>query len=158
MKPRIFPALIVFGTLLLLAGCGHVDLTAEGSRSRQLRGTLLIGQPLPVGAEILVRLVAPPGGAPTALAGAGSPMTRPGPASADQILGEFLQTLTAPANDGMPFEIEFAAEDALLRRGLNLEARVYFNGRVRFRTVNAHVVTANSVHFPQALPLQAVDR
>jgi hypothetical protein len=151
MKPRIFPALIVFGTLLLLAGCGHVDLTAEGSRSRQLRGTLLIGQPLPVGAEILVRLVAPPGGAPTALAGAGSPMTRPGPASADQIL-------TAPANDGMPFEIDFAAEDALLRRGLNLEARVYFNGRVRFRTVNAHVVTANSVHFPQGLPLQAVDR
>lgn len=158
MKPRFIPALLVFATLLLLAGCGHVDLTTEGNRSRVLRGTLQMGQALPAGAEVLVRIVAPPGGAPTAPAGSGSPMARPNPAGADVILGEFLQTLAAPANDGLPFQIEFSAEDALLRRGVNLEARVYFNGRVRFRTVNAHVVTANSVHFPQGLSLQAVDR
>jgi hypothetical protein len=158
MKPQFLSALIVFGALLLVAGCGHVDLTAEGSRSRLLRGTLQLGQTLPAGAEVLVRVIAPPGGGPAVPVVTGSPMARPTPAGNDQILGEFLQTLTVPATDGMPFQIEFAAEDALLRRGVNLEARVYFNGRVRFRTVNAHVVTANSVHFPQTLPLQAVDR
>lgn len=48
--------------LLWSAGCAHVDVTPEASRTRVLRGTLQVGQALPAGTEILVRVVAPAGG------------------------------------------------------------------------------------------------
>ncbi len=156
MKSPLLKFFAAFGALCFAAGCGHVDLTPEASRSRVLRGSVLVGQALPAGTEILVRIVAPAGAAPAAATDLAVP--RPQVAGGERILGEFVQTLAAPAAEAVPFQIEFEADDALLRRGVNLEGRVFFNGRVRFRTVNAHAVTANSVHFPQGLVLQAVDR
>jgi hypothetical protein len=150
--------LAALGALSLGAGCGHVDVSPEANRSRVLAGTVNVGQALPAGSEILVRIVVPAGGNMTVKTGSDIPVVRPNLTGGEQILGEFVQTLAAPAGEAVPFKIEFDAEDALLRRGVNLEARVYFNGRVRFRTVNAHAVTVNSAHFPQTLFLQAVAR
>ena len=45
----------------------------------------------------------------------------------------------------MAFHLEFRASDELLRHGLNLEARIAYGGRVRFRTVNAYLVTQSSL-------------
>lgn len=160
MKPAPLLPFALISAFLFAAGCGHVDLTPEASRSRVLNGTLNVGQALPVGTEILVRIIAPAGGtpAPSAAPSGGIPVIRPTAAGSERILGEFVKTLTVAAGEAVPFQIDFDADDALLRRGVNLDARVFFNGRVRFRTVNAHAVTVNSVHFPQTLMLQAVDR
>ena len=152
--PPFLAALLAFG---LGAGCAHVDLSPEGGRNRVLQGTLSVGVALPAGAEIMVRIVAT-GGAPAQPASGDLPVARRNSPAAEQILGEQVQTLTAPAAVPVAFKIEYDADDAVLRRGVNLEARVYYNGRVRFRTVNAHVVTLNSAPFPQSLVLQAVER
>jgi uncharacterized lipoprotein YbaY len=151
---------LLFATIALGfgAGCSHVDLTAEAKRTRVLSGTLNTGLPLPAGAEVLVRLIAVNRDVPAASSGADSPAARPGATAKETIIGELVQTLAAPSGTALPFQLEFDADDALLRRGVNLEARIYYNGRVRFRTINAHVVSASSVHFPQTVTLQAVER
>jgi uncharacterized lipoprotein YbaY len=41
----------------------------------------------------------------------------------------------------VPFRIEFSADDALLRRGVNLEARISVAGRLRYTTTLAHPLT-----------------
>jgi uncharacterized lipoprotein YbaY len=45
----------------------------------------------------------------------------------------------------LPFRIEFTASDEVLRHGVNIEARITYGGAVRFRTVNAQVVTLSSI-------------
>jgi uncharacterized lipoprotein YbaY len=150
-----FAALLVLGMGI---GCGHVDTTPDGDRSRILAGTLVTGVPLPAGAEVMVRLVAPVSADRGLPAGSDIPVTRQNLPATDRIVAEQVQTLAAPAVESVPFRVEYAAEDALLRRGLNLEARVYYNGRVRFRTINAHLVTLASVSYPQRVMLQPVDR
>lgn len=140
------------------AGCSHVDLAPESNRARVISGNLNTGVALPAGAEVMVRIVASGGSGPARPAGAELPIARQAPAAGETILGEQVQTLAAPANGSVPFRIELDAEDAVLRRGVNLVARIFYGGRVRFRTINAHVVTLNSAHFPQTVTLQAADR
>jgi len=150
---------LIIGLLLVGgAGCSHVDLAPEGSRARVISGTLATGVALPAGAEIMVRIVASGGSGPVRPAGAELPIARQAPAAGETILGEQVQRLDAPANGVVPFRLEFDAEDAVLRHGVNLVARVFYGGRVRFRTINAHVITLNSAHFPQTVTLQAADR
>ncbi len=156
-----FPLLSCLAACLVLgggAGCSHVDLAAEGSRARVIRGTVGTGVALPAGTEILVRIIAIGGPGSVRPAGADLPVAREQVAAAETILAEQVQTLAAPAGGPVPFQIELDAEDAVLRRGVNIVARVFYGGRVRFRTINAHVVTLNSAHFPQTVTLQAVDR
>jgi uncharacterized lipoprotein YbaY len=150
-----FTALLVLG---MSAGCGHVDTTPDGDQNRVLSGVLVTGVPLPAGAEVMVRLVAAVGADRSQPMGSDIPVARSTPSVADRMLAEQVQELTAPAAGSVPFRIEFAAEDALLRRGVNLEARVSYSGRVRFRTINAHLVTLASASYPQRLVLQVVDR
>ena len=158
MKTRIFPLTAALGILVLSAGCGHLDVAPESSPNRVLNGTLTTGVALPAGAEIMVRMVARTGAEPVRPAGGDLPVaSRPGQAT-ERILGEHVQTLAAAAGEPVPFRIEYEADDAMVRRGLNLEARVFYGGRVRFRTVNAHVVTLSSAPYRQDLTVQAVDR
>jgi hypothetical protein len=158
MRSRVLPLLALLGALGLGAGCANVDVTGEGARNRVLNGTVSTGVALPAGTEIMVRIIAPTGMAPGQPAVSDIPIARQSPAGTERILGEQVQTLAAPAAEAVPFRIEYDADDALLRRGVNLEARVYYNGRVRFRTVNAHVVTLTSAPYPQSMVLQAVER
>lgn len=156
-----FPLLAFLAASLMLGpgpGCSHIDLTPEGSRSRVLSGTLNVGVALPIGTEISVRIISTSSTGPGQPTGVDLPVSRPTSRAAEQVIGEQVQKLTVAAAEAVPFRIEYDAEDAVLRRGVNVEARVYYNGRVRFRTVSAHVVTLSSSPFPQHLTLQAVDR
>ncbi len=158
MNIRILPLTAALYLLVLGAGCGHLDVAPEGSPNRVLKGTLTTGVALPAGAEIMVRLIARNPTEPVRPAGGDLPVaSRPG-LEAERILGEHVQTLSAAAGEPVPFQIEYQADDAMVRHGLNLEARVIYGGRVRFRTVNAHVVTLRSAPYRQDLMVQAVDR
>ena len=67
-------------------------------------------------------------------------------------------TLTAGTAEPVSFRIEYTADDAMLRRGLNVEARVSFGGKLRYRTINAHVVTLASSAYRQDVAVQPVAR
>lgn len=157
MKAAVL-AMALTASLAGLAGCQHLDVASEGRRARVLTGTINTGVPLPAGTEISVRLIARVGAMPGQPPVGDQPVVRQTAGVAEQIVGEQVQKLTAPAAEAVPFRLEYDADDALLRHGLNVEARVYYNGRVRFRTVNAHVVTLSSSPYPQTVVLQPVDR
>lgn len=148
----------LLGSVLALSGCGSLDVGQATNPDRVLNGVVNVGAPLPAGAEITVRLVAPPATveAPRP-AGAELPVVaRPTLQNLERVLAEQTQTLTAGTSDPVPFRLSYYAEDAVLRRGLSLEARVAVGGHLRFRTINAHVVTLNSSFNRQELALQPV--
>ena len=145
--------------LLAASGCGTLDISAGGNPDRVLTGTINAGAALPAGAEIVVRLLAPALNLEPVRPGSPSDLpvvTRPTPQNVDRVLGEQVQTLTAGTMEPVPFRIPFYAEDALLRRGLSLDVRVSVGGRIRFRTINAHVVTLSSAQYKQDVSVQAV--
>jgi uncharacterized lipoprotein YbaY len=109
---------------LALAGCGQLDLTPEGDPSRVLAGEVEMGNDvtLPADTVVTVRIVD--------ASAAGMP---------PRVLGS--QTLSNPGAAPIPFRVEYRAEDDLLRRGLNIEVRVSFGGRVRYFNKNNYAVT-----------------
>jgi hypothetical protein len=156
MKPfslQLVPVLA--GILLFVAGCGHLDVAASGDPNRVLKGTIAAGENLPAGTEIVVRLIAT---APRPPAGDSNLGTRTlGPAAAtERVLGEQRQILAAFTTAAVPFQVEYQADDALLRRGVNIDARISVGGKLRFRTINAHVVTLSSAPYPQEVAVQPV--
>jgi len=150
--------LLATSLVALLAGfgCQHIEVSNEGNPERLLRGSVDAQATLPPGAEILVRLL------DAAPAGPGIPTGREDlplgdrarPVIAERVLGEFRQTLAAMTTEPVPFEIDYRAHDDELRHGLNLEVRVSFGGRVRYRTIHAHVVTLASSPFTQVVTVQ----
>ena len=109
---------------LALSGCGHLDVTPEGDPSRVLAGRVDLGNAvaLPADAIVTVRVVEPPmGGVP------------------QRVLGS--QTIRNPGAAPVEFRVEYLADDELLRRGLNVEARVSWGGRVRYFNMNGYAVT-----------------
>lgn len=153
-RPSALALLTLTG--LLFAGCANVDLDRQVEINRTISGTVNIGQSFPAGSEVMVRAVEMPG-AP-ALAAPGAPVERVPGVSTETILGDFVLKLDAPAVDGLPFQISIPADEARLRRGILLEGRVLFGGSLRFRTVNAHVVTGASLAYPQRVVLQSAGR
>ncbi len=117
-------ALLAAAASLALAGCGHMDLTPEGDPSRVLTGEVEIGQavPLPADTVVTVRIVD--------TSGTGMP---------PQVLGS--QTIRNPGVAPIPFRVEYRAEDDVLRKGLNIEARVSFGGKVQYFNRNNYAVT-----------------
>jgi hypothetical protein len=139
-------------TTLLVTGCANLDLDRQVEMNRVISGTLNIGQSFPAGAEVMVRAVEMPGAVKPSSPVA--PVERASGVSTENFLGDFVVTLTTPAPDGLPFRISLPADDARLQRGIMLEGRVVYDGALRFRTVNAHVVTARSLAYPQRVALQ----
>ncbi len=160
MNLSAFVPFAALATMLSTAGCGSIDVTPEGNPNRVLTGTVTVGAALPAGAEITVRLVAAPSQemARTPAATDMPVATRPTPQSAERVLGEQTQTLSAPTTDPVPFRVAYVADDAMLRRGLSLEARVSFGGRVRYRSFTGHVVTLGNAPYKQDIAVQAVAR
>ena len=146
--PPCLPALAL-AVLLAVAGCNSMslDIRPEGDPNRVLNGTINYGseKPLPPDAEIVVRVLDVASVEQTrSAANRDLPIApRPPVALPPTVLAE--QTIKSPGASPVPFRLEFRASDALLRHGLNIDARISFDGRVRFRTVNAHVVTLSSV-------------
>ncbi|HEY1792011.1 MAG TPA: YbaY family lipoprotein [Opitutaceae bacterium] len=118
-------ALLLAACALALSGCGQLDLTPEGDPSRVVQGEVNLGDTaLPPDAVVTVRVVDPSQTPPLTL---GS------------------QTIRSPGASPVPFKVDFRAEDDLLRRGLNIEARVSIGGHLRFYNVDRYVVTLGNI-------------
>lgn len=143
--------------LIGVAGCSHLDLAASGDPNRVLKGTVTAGRMLPAGTEVVVRLVATESVAATHLPSSDLVTRAVAPSGGvEHLLGEHRQILPIGTNEPVPFQIEYLADDALLRRGVNVDARISIDGQVRYRTVNAHVVTLASSPYRQEVEVQQV--
>jgi uncharacterized lipoprotein YbaY len=134
-------ALPVVAAALALCGCGHLDLSPEGSPLRVLTGQVELGEAelLPRDASVTVRVVD--------MTAAGVP---------PQVLGS--QTLASPGAAPVAFRVEYTADDETLRRGLNIEARISFGGKVRYYNVNRYAVTLANASEPHRVHVSPVGR
>lgn len=125
---------------LLAGGCGTLDYTSYGDPSRVLVGTVNFGDPqlLPQDAVLVVRLI---------------DTSHPG---LPQVLGS--QTLNNPGPSPIAYKIEYRAEDDLLRRGLNIEARISYGGQLRLYNVNEVSVKLSNVDAPHTVWLNSASR
>jgi uncharacterized lipoprotein YbaY len=153
---RLISGLLV--AALAAAGCSSLDVNRGGNPDRVLSGTVNAGTALPPGAQITVRLVAPAMNNDASRPALNDipVVARPTVQAPERVLGEYTQTLSAGTSEPVPFRIEYNADDALLRRGIALEARVSMDGRLRYRTINAHVVTLGSSPYRQEINVQPV--
>lgn len=133
--------LIAALSVLFLAGCVQLDLTPEGDPNRVITGTVNLRMPtdLPADASVLVRVVE--GNSPD---------------MGKQVLGE--QAIARAAVVPVPYRIEFRADDALLRRGLNVEARISFGGGLRYYNINAVAVNLGNFDRPVVVVVDPVAR
>jgi|CZKI01.1.fsa_nt_gi uncharacterized lipoprotein YbaY len=117
-------ALLSAAAALALSGCGQLDLTPEGDPSRAANGRIDLGEAaaLPADTVVTVRVVDS--------SAAGMP---------PEVLGT--QTLRNPGAAPIAFRVEYRAEDELLRRGLNIEVRISYGGRVRYFNRNQYALT-----------------
>lgn len=152
--------LVSLAVLAAGPGCGSIEVAGSGNPERILNGTVSAGGALPAGAEIVVRLMAPPppGDGLRPAANEMPVASRAVGPAVERVLGEHVQTLTAVTAEPVPFRLAYHADDATLRRGLNLDVRVSVAGRLRFRTISAHVVTLASSPYPQAVTVQPIAR
>jgi uncharacterized lipoprotein YbaY len=77
-------------------------------------------------------------------------------AAVPEVLAE--QTVKGAKGNSVPFRIEFTADDELMRHGLNLDARISFAGKVRFRTAVAHALTLGNVDVPHQVLVELASR
>jgi uncharacterized lipoprotein YbaY len=155
MKTRLFAPFPVF-CALLLGGCGSIDLTPAGNPERVLNGVVSFNGALPANAEVLVRVIEntrndPVQPRPDLPVTPGVPAER-----GERVLGEARMDTTRVVQEPVPFKVEFTADDAVLRRGLTVDVRVSYGGKVRMRTINAHIVTLASAPFRQEVWVQSV--
>jgi hypothetical protein len=157
MKSILLAAAVI--ALVAGAGCSTIDVALPGDSDRVLRGTVNVPSTLPSGTEILIRLVDPEATAVAVPVGReGLPLGDRGRLPAvERVLGEHRQTLEAMTTEPVPFALEYRAHDDELRHGLNLDVRISYSGRVRFRTISAHVVTLASSPFPQLVAVQPLE-
>jgi len=158
MKLSVLVWLGALGLLWMGAGCEHINITPEGNPERVLNGVVSLHAALPAGTEILVRLLDITPSEKVAMnPGAELPLGNRGrPLPVERVLGEYRRTLDALVTESVPFQIEYQADDSQLRHGLNVDVRITFGGRVRYRTINAHVVTLASSPFRHEVEVQAV--
>jgi uncharacterized lipoprotein YbaY len=158
--PRLPLLLALVAAIFSGAGCGQISTTRGGDPERVITGTVFIpGEVgLPRDAVVLVRLIDTAATSAVKNSAAGNlPVgDRPKAEVVPLVLGE--QTIQAGDMMRVPFRIEYRADDALLRHGLNLEARVSYAGRVRMRTVTFRAVTLGNANDPHAVSVESVAR
>ncbi len=152
--PMLFLSLAA-ALLLAGTGCGHLDTSGEGDPNRIVSGVVNVRMNLlpPPDCQVVVRLIEPPDvtAAPTAASKdmvIGERGTRERP---EQVVAE--QVIRAPAALPVPFQLEFHADDAQLRHGFNIEARISWGGRLRFRNIESQAVTLDTVAKKQTISL-----
>jgi uncharacterized lipoprotein YbaY len=140
------------------SGCGHLDLAPETNPGRTVTGTINVHMSLmpPPDAELVVRVVEP-----------ADTTTAPTTAGRDMVIGErgsrerperivAEQKIQAPASFPVSFKLEFTADDHAMRRGFNIEARISWGGRLRFRNLEAQAITLNTLGEPQIVWMEPV--
>jgi len=158
--PNPFLLLTACTALFAGAGCANVEVAPEGDPHRSLNGTVEFRADvtLPADAVVVVRVVDPAGIEQQRLAvNKDLPLgDRAKLEPVPQVLAE--QTINGPQGVSIPFHIEFIADDGLLQHGLNIDARISYDGKVRFRTANAHVVTLSNVEYPHTVWVEPAAR
>lgn len=139
---------------LFLSACSGLDLAPESSPDRIINGTVVIRTAVPAGAEVTVRLVDLNARETTRNPLSEMTTTAPQPATTERIVAEKTFAIGAQTTEAIPFQLAYSASEAELRHGLNLEARISHGGKVRHRTINAHVVTLSSAPFPHELTVE----
>lgn len=124
MKTPAISCVILFLGLLFVAGCNYVEVTPIGDADRVLTGkvTYVPPGPVPAGAILSVRVVD------------ASSVT-----SGPVLLGQ--QRIAISGEPPFEFRAEYRADDNLLRRGVNVEAKILVNGKLRYGNLTGHVVT-----------------
>lgn len=153
--PRLVAALL--GLWLVVTGCQNLDLTPETDPERVVSGTITMTADVqfPPDAELVVRVVDQTTIERPKLTGVETPVVDSNPPpKIERVLGE--QVMRAPGGKPIPFRVEFRADDATMRRGLNIEARISQGGKVRYRTLNAHLLTLASLQFPHEVVVDPV--
>jgi len=128
----------MLGGMLLVAGCGHLDVTAPGPVDRVLTGMVnfALEATLPADAVVTVRII-----------------DTSNPANPMNVLGE--TTITNPGKAPIPFRIEYRADDEVLMHQVKVDARITFGGKLRFYSVAGHPLTlgnAGDSHVVQVEP------
>lgn len=158
--PRLPFLLVGIVALLAETGCEQISTTRGGDPERVIAGTVIIPgeSPLPADAVVLVRLIDLVASTPVRRTTANDlPVAdRPKADPVPQVLGE--QTISGGGTSRVAFRIEYRADDTMLRHGLNLEARVSYGGRVRFRTVTFRAVTLGNANDPHFVSVESVAR
>ena len=160
MKIASLARLLLSSMMFVFAGCANIDVTPAGNPDRVLTGTVLAGASLPAGAEVVVRLIATTGLPATKPTG-DLPITTPGSTNnqvVERVLGTHSQILANGTSEPVPFQIEYYADDAMLRRGVTLDARISYEGKLRYRSINSHLVTMSASAFRQEIAVQPVAR
>jgi uncharacterized lipoprotein YbaY len=158
MKPPVVRFLLALGLLATGAGCNSLDLTPETDPQRVVSGMVKLNAEVvfPPDAVAVVRVIDP------------NPVERLGTTTKDlpvadinqtdakveRVLGE--QIIRAPGTAPIPFRVEFQASDATMRRGLSLDVRISQDGKVRYRTLNAPMITLISLPYPQEATVELV--
>jgi uncharacterized lipoprotein YbaY len=160
MKFSVHRLLALGAALLAGAGCSHIEITPEGDPNRTVTGTVEFRSELalPPDAVVVVRVVDPAGTElMRAVANKDLPLgDRVRAEPVPEVLGE--QTITGPTGSSIPFKVAYVADDSLLRHGVNIDARISFGGKVRFRTAVAHVITPGNAEYPHTVWLELASR
>lgn len=150
MKLHHLPCAAGLALVLVAAGCSNVslDLSSESDPNRTLSGTVNFRSevPLPPEAEVLVRVLDMASVEQMrAAANRDLPVTARAQVTPTPTVLAERTVPVGTATTAVPFQVEFRASDELLRHGLNIEARILVGGYVRFRTVEAHVLTLSNL-------------
>ena len=107
-------------------------------------------------AQVAVRVVDPQRStekAPTAILGSPS-LASQGSAIPPKQLGD--QVIRHPGSFPVSFRIEYTALDEELRRGLMIEARISYGGRVQYFNISGSAVTLNNFSDPHTVTVNRV--
>ena len=144
MKNPLTRAWLAGLAAVVAAGCaGHLDITPAGDPNRVLIGRVEARSSdlLPPDAVVSVRVVDPERTAekpPSAVLGEPSPIPERSMLP-PKILGE--QIIKNPGQFPVAFRVEYTAIDDQLQRGLIVEARISFGGKVQYFNINSSGVT-----------------
>lgn len=136
MKTSPITCVFLLLGLILCLGCAHVDISPVGDDDRVMTGKVTYdpAEPIPAGAILSVRVVDV------------SNMSK-----GSVLLGQQRIEISGPP----PFEFraEYRADDTLLRRGVNVEAKILVNGKLRYANLTAYSVTISRASVSQEITL-----
>lgn len=136
MKTPAITCVLLFLGLFLGAGCSYVEITDVGDANRVMTGKVAFvpGMAVPDGAILSVRVVDT------------SSMT-----SGPVLLGQ--QKIAISGEPPFEFRVEYRADDDLLRRGVNVEAKILVNGKLRYANLTGYAVTMSRAAVSQEITL-----
>jgi uncharacterized lipoprotein YbaY len=119
-------ACALLGLGLLLGGCSYVEISPVEDGDRVMTGKVnyVPADPVPEGAVLSVRIV-------------DNSKSTSGPV----LLGQ--QRIPISGSPPFEFRAEYRADDTLMLRGVNVEAKILVNGKLRYGNLTAYVVTLN---------------